>query len=164
MFWVCFFFGCTHGTQKFTGQGLNLCHGGDLSHSSDNTGSLTHWTTRELLFFEWIIFLEVTVAFFRDLNFILFHFWLSEKFQCSIFPSLAAFMYSFFECLQPWGGHCIVFCLITISTFSVYLDFSLHLQDKPLETKDNIWGAALGSFWDLHRNVHQWISHMMKLL
>ena len=36
-----FFFGCTPGMQKFLGQGLNP------SHSSDNTRSLTHCTTRE---------------------------------------------------------------------------------------------------------------------
>ena len=34
-------FGCTHGTWKFLGQGLNLCHSRDPSHSSDNAGSLT---------------------------------------------------------------------------------------------------------------------------
>ena len=33
---------------KFQGQGSNLHHHSDTSHSSDNTGSLTHWATREL--------------------------------------------------------------------------------------------------------------------
>ena len=33
---------CAHSMQKFLGQGLNL------PHSSDNTGSLTRWATREL--------------------------------------------------------------------------------------------------------------------
>ena len=37
--------------QKFLGQGLNLCYSSDLSHSSDNAGSITHCTTRELLIF-----------------------------------------------------------------------------------------------------------------
>ena len=35
------FFGCIHGTWMFLGQGLNLCHSSNLSHSSDNAGSLT---------------------------------------------------------------------------------------------------------------------------
>ena len=43
-----FCFGHAHSVQKFLGQGLNLCHGSILSHSSDSTGSLTHWATREL--------------------------------------------------------------------------------------------------------------------
>ena len=34
--------------QKFPGQGSNLHHGNNLSHSSDNTRSLSHWDTREL--------------------------------------------------------------------------------------------------------------------
>ena len=36
---------------KFPGQRLNLCHSGDLSHYSDNAGSLTCYTTRECLVF-----------------------------------------------------------------------------------------------------------------
>ena len=35
-------FGCAHNMQKFWGQESNL------SHSSDNARSLTHWATREL--------------------------------------------------------------------------------------------------------------------
>ena len=38
----------------FLGQGLNLCHRCNQSHGSDNAGSLTHWTTRELLFFTFL--------------------------------------------------------------------------------------------------------------
>ena len=34
--------------KKFLGQGSNLCHSSDPSHSSDNAGSLTLWTNREL--------------------------------------------------------------------------------------------------------------------
>ena len=41
--------GCTHSLWKFPGQGLNTCHSSDLSHSSDNTRSLTHWAIRERL-------------------------------------------------------------------------------------------------------------------
>lgn len=33
--WILFIFGCTHGTWKFQGQGLNS------SHSSDKAGNLT---------------------------------------------------------------------------------------------------------------------------
>ena len=36
---------------KFPCQGLNLSHSRDLSHFSDNAGSLTHCATRELLIF-----------------------------------------------------------------------------------------------------------------
>ena len=35
----------------FLGQGLNLCYSSDLSHYSDNTGSLTRCATRELLLY-----------------------------------------------------------------------------------------------------------------
>ena len=35
---------------KFLGQGPNLCHSSDISRCSDNTRSLTHCTTRELLY------------------------------------------------------------------------------------------------------------------
>ena len=45
-----FFFGHTHDMWKFLGWALNPFHSSDLSHSSHNTGPLTHWATRELLF------------------------------------------------------------------------------------------------------------------
>ena len=35
--------------RKFPGQGSNVCHGSDPSCYSDNSGSLIHGTTRELL-------------------------------------------------------------------------------------------------------------------
>ena len=35
--------------RKFPGQRLNPCHSSDLSHCSDNSGSLTHAATQELL-------------------------------------------------------------------------------------------------------------------
>ena len=48
LLFVCFI--ChTQDMQNFLGQGLNLCYSSDLSHSSDNAGSLTHWASRELL-------------------------------------------------------------------------------------------------------------------
>ena len=48
---VCLFVYCyTHGMWRFPGQGWNPWHSGDLSYSSDNTGSFTHWATRERLF------------------------------------------------------------------------------------------------------------------
>ena len=37
-----------HGMWKFLGQGSNLCHSCNQSHSSDNTGSLNCWALREL--------------------------------------------------------------------------------------------------------------------
>ena len=40
--------GLTLSMRKFPGQGVNLSHGSNLSHCSDNTGSLTHQATREL--------------------------------------------------------------------------------------------------------------------
>ena len=40
-------FGCTLSMWKFLGQGLNLRHSSDLSHCSDNWGSLTCCATRE---------------------------------------------------------------------------------------------------------------------
>ena len=43
-----FFFVRAHGMQKFPGKGWNLHHSSDLSHSSDNTRSLTSQATREL--------------------------------------------------------------------------------------------------------------------
>ena len=45
-----FFFlgGCCTGGIKFPGQGSNPCHSTDPSQSSDNAGSLIHWTIREL--------------------------------------------------------------------------------------------------------------------
>ena len=41
-------FGHAHGIWKFPGEGLNLCHSGNPSHSCDNARSLTLCTTREL--------------------------------------------------------------------------------------------------------------------
>ena len=54
-----FFFGHIHGIQKFLGQGSNPGHSSNLSHSSDNTGSLTQCATREFpnLFFIFYFFL-----------------------------------------------------------------------------------------------------------
>ena len=46
-------FGCCWvlcGICKFPGKGLNLCHSSNLDCYSNNTGSLTHCTTRELLY------------------------------------------------------------------------------------------------------------------
>ena len=53
-----FFFPHTLGMQKFWDQGSNLSQSSDLNHSSDNTGSLSSWATRELhsLSFVWLIY------------------------------------------------------------------------------------------------------------
>ena len=45
---IFFSFGCTHVLQKSLGQALNLHYSSDLSHCSENAGSLIHWATREL--------------------------------------------------------------------------------------------------------------------
>ena len=52
--WFCFAgieeVGCfTYCMLKFQSQASNSCHSSDLSQSSDNIGSLSHWATRELL-------------------------------------------------------------------------------------------------------------------
>ena len=41
-----FFFGHAYGIEKLLGQGSNPSHSCNQSHISDNTGSLTHCTTR----------------------------------------------------------------------------------------------------------------------
>ena len=43
-----FIFGCACSMWQFLGQGWNWCHSCDLNHISDNAGSLTCCTTREL--------------------------------------------------------------------------------------------------------------------
>ena len=45
---VFFFFFLTYSLENFPGQGLNPHHRSDPSRCSDNAGSLTHCTTREL--------------------------------------------------------------------------------------------------------------------
>ena len=49
-FFSFFFFGGAYAlcTQKFLGQGSNTCYSRNQSHSRDNPGSLTRYTTREL--------------------------------------------------------------------------------------------------------------------
>ena len=51
-----YYSGITFSMWKFPDQGWNPGHSSDLSHSSDKTRSLTHWATRELLF--WLSFCE----------------------------------------------------------------------------------------------------------
>ena len=41
---------------KFPGQGLNPHQSSDLSHSSDNSWSLTHWATEELLIILYVLY------------------------------------------------------------------------------------------------------------
>ena len=49
------FFGCIHGIWKSLGQGSNPHHSHYLSHCSDNTGSLTCCTTRELTILQFFV-------------------------------------------------------------------------------------------------------------
>jgi len=44
-----YFFGHAQGIRKVPGQGSNPQHSSDLSHCTDNTGSLTRCATREIL-------------------------------------------------------------------------------------------------------------------
>ena len=55
------FFGHAHSMQKFPGQGLNARHSSNQSLSSENTGFLTHWATRELLPRPFIFELGITL-------------------------------------------------------------------------------------------------------
>ena len=48
LFFFFLFGGCTHSMWKLLGQGSNLHHCSDSSHSSDNARSFTCWATREL--------------------------------------------------------------------------------------------------------------------
>ena len=50
-----FFFGCAPSMQKFLDQGSNPSHSSDLSQTSNDTGSLTCCTTREL----WELFFSI---------------------------------------------------------------------------------------------------------
>ena len=60
------FFGYAHGMQKSWGQGLNPCHSSDLSHNSDNTGSLTCCATWEFQidYFQSILLLSLFLFLF----------------------------------------------------------------------------------------------------
>ena len=53
------FLGHTHGIQKFPDQGLNPSQSSDVSHSSGNPGSLSCWTTRELLCFSHFTWIKI---------------------------------------------------------------------------------------------------------
>ena len=50
IFYLFIYFCHAHSTWKFLGQGSNPCHSSDSSHRSDNAGSLTPCTTKELPF------------------------------------------------------------------------------------------------------------------
>ena len=62
------FSACSCGMWTFLDQGWNLRHSRDLSHSSDNAGSLTCCTTRELLFFFFPFFLVENTQKTSSLN------------------------------------------------------------------------------------------------
>ena len=51
------FFGCAGNMQKFLGQESDLCHSSNPCCCSDDAGSLTHCTTRELHILVVLIFL-----------------------------------------------------------------------------------------------------------
>ena len=54
------------GMRKFLGQGLNLCHSSNQSHSSGNTGSLAPWATNELVF--WLFYSFSFQTILSDVN------------------------------------------------------------------------------------------------
>ena len=54
LYWA-FFFWSLHDIWQFPSQGLNLHHSSNPSRCSNNTGSLTHCTTRELLY--WVSYM-----------------------------------------------------------------------------------------------------------
>ena len=56
---------------KFLGQASNPCQGSDLSHSSDNTGSLTRCATRECQCFVLFCFFTETIHdFWNDIKYL----------------------------------------------------------------------------------------------
>ena len=64
------FFGCMHSMHKLPG------HGSNLSHSGDNTKTLTHWARRELLLSTLIVGATVGCIFvFVSLDFVVFNTW-----------------------------------------------------------------------------------------
>ena len=63
---VFLFFGYTCSMWKFPGQGQKLRHSSDLSHCSDNAGSLTYCATRELrVLFNFFLFWLIRGTQFR---------------------------------------------------------------------------------------------------
>lgn len=46
--------GCAYNMQMSPGLGSNLYHSSNLTHSSDNAGSLTRWATKEPLYLDFI--------------------------------------------------------------------------------------------------------------
>ena len=89
--------------QKFPGQGLNPCHDRDPSCCSDNMGSLTCCTTRELL--------PVTFFFFF-FSFFFFFAWRPFPFSCQcmwiwafVFRDCAAWLYRDLPTLSTADGH-----------------------------------------------------------
>ena len=64
-----FFFGHACGMRKFPGQGLNPRHSNDPSCYSDNVGSLTRCTTREILNYVWMFCNSLYLdSHFQDIN------------------------------------------------------------------------------------------------
>ena len=130
-------------TWKFQGQGLNPCHSSDLSHSSDNVGSLTHWATREL------------PTFLLDISLWRYHLWLLTQYvkkgDCDLtYPlnricSYLFFLFFFFSRLHPW--HMEV----------PRLGVKSELQPLAYTTTTATWDLN-HHVWDLHHSSRQcWI-------
>ena len=108
-FRLCTFFGHTHGTWKFPGQGLNPIHSSNPSRCSDNNGSLIHWATTELSFVFEVMF-----------------FWQEDHMKVAEFFSMHNII-SYWPC-ELWsfqyGGVCCLF-IIKITTLSVLIKMCL---------------------------------------
>ena len=72
-----FCLGCIHSMLKFLGQGWKPRYSSNQSHSSDNTRSLTHWATSELLYVYIFVLLGLFIyfVFVCCLLVLIFHIW-----------------------------------------------------------------------------------------
>ena len=123
-----YFGGHTCGMWKIPGQGSNPGHSSDLSHCTDNAGSLTHCATKELLM--WYILKKFCVQF---LFFTYKHFptfW-RTLFRNTRFNAHRVLYYLY----VPW---CIIYLLIWI--ISIVL-FKLILWGQSLSMKlcSHLW-------------------------
>ena len=103
-----FFFGFACSIYKFPGQGSNLCLCRNQSHCSNSTGSLTHWTTRELL---------------------LLHFWMRLSWEIQIlWPDLLIMLSSFTSAKSKVTRYFVKYFL--------YSAFMIIKEEYPLYSMD----------------------------
>ena len=121
-FGVLFFFlcDCTHGMQKFLGQVSNPCH------SSDNVASLTHCTTRKLIF---VCFLVHDFSFNLRLQssaYYSYHICGSQRCLSFIYNNLVNFFF-FFLGLHLWH--------MEVSRLEVQLELQLLAYTTAIATR-----------------------------